>query len=74
MFIFLFLTLMSKKKLIGFKGCEKDIDLKKRASLNIARTSDPLAKFNLKSERVNLVAPASPIHRARYSTNWDRKD
>ena len=70
MFIFLFLI----TKLIGFKGCEKDIDLKKRVSLNIARTSDPLAKFNLKSDRVNLVAPASPIHRARYNTNWDRKD
>ena len=37
MFIFLFLM----TKLIGFKGCEKDIDFKKRVSLNIARTSDP---------------------------------
>ena len=27
----------------------------------------------LTSDRVNLVAPASPVHRARYSTNWDRK-
>ena len=26
-------------------------------------------KFDL----INLVEPASPIHRARYSTNWDRK-
>ena len=25
------------------------------------------------SDRVNLVAPDSPVHRARYSTNWDRK-
>ena len=24
------------------------------------------------SDRVNLVAPASPVQRARYSTNWDR--
>ena len=31
------------------------------------------SKFNLKSDRVNLVALASPVHRARYSTNWDRK-
>ena len=31
------------------------------------------SKFNLKSDRVNLVAPASLIHWARYSTNWDRK-
>ena len=31
------------------------------------------SKFNLKSDRVNLVAPANPIHTARYSTNWDRK-
>ena len=27
----------------------------------------------MKSDRVNLVAPASPVQRARYSTNWDRK-
>ena len=27
----------------------------------------------MKSDRVNLVAPASPVHRARNSTNWDRK-
>ena len=43
-----------------------------------ARTSAPLVKVNstymkLKSDRVNLVASASPGHRARYSTNWDRK-
>jgi len=43
-----------------------------------ARTSAPLVKVNstymkLKSDRVNLVASASPVHRARYSTNWDRK-
>ena len=25
------------------------------------------------SDVVNLVAPASHVHRARYSTNWDRK-
>ena len=25
------------------------------------------------SDRVNLVAPASPVHRASYSTNGDRK-
>ena len=39
------------------------------------------SKFNLKSDRVNLVAPASPIDcllylpnvRAIYSTNWDQK-
>ena len=35
------------------------------------------SKFNLyeaiKSDHVNLVAPVSPIHRARFSTNWDRK-
>ena len=33
------------------------------------------SKFNQKSERVNLVAPASPIYplTVRYSTNWDRK-
>ena len=33
------------------------------------------SKFNLKSDRVNLVAPASPIYpiSRRYSTNWDRK-
>ena len=37
-------------------------------------------KINLKSDRVNLVAPASPIecllslpNVRRYSTNWDRK-
>ena len=24
-------------------------------------------------DHVNLVAPASPVHRARYRTNWDRK-
>ena len=29
--------------------------------------------WSIKSERVNLVAPASPVHRAGYSTNWDRK-
>ena len=29
------------------------------------------SKFILKSDRVNLVAPASPVH--RYSKNWDRK-
>ena len=26
-------------------------------------------KFDL----INLVAQASPVHKARYSTNWDRK-
>ena len=26
------------------------------------------------SDRVNLVAPVSPVHGARYSTNWDRID
>ena len=26
-----------------------------------------------KADHVNLVAPASPVHRARHSTNWDRK-
>ena len=36
------------------------------------------SKFNpptwsIKSDRVNHVAPASPVHRARYSTNCDRK-
>ena len=36
------------------------------------------SKFNLKSDRVNLVTPASPIEclllfPGRYSTNWDRK-
>ena len=37
-------------------------------------------KFNLKSDRVNLVAPASLVERlliypmsGRYSTNWDQK-
>ena len=28
----------------------------------------------LKSGRVNRVAPACPVQRARDSTNWDRKD
>ena len=42
-------------------------------------TSAPLVKVNstkwsITSDRFNLVAPASPVHRARYSTNWDRKD
>ena len=32
-----------------------------------------LAIWNIKSDHVNLVAPASPVYRARYSTNWDRK-
>ena len=33
------------------------------------------SKFNLKSDRVNLVAPASPIECLLYlpNTNWDRK-
>ena len=40
--------------------------------------SAPLVKVNSTymkhwSDRVNLVAPASPVHRVRYSTNWDRK-
>jgi len=26
-----------------------------------------------KSDRINLVAPASAVHRAKYSKNWDRK-
>ena len=43
-------------------------------SLKIA----PLVKVNstyMKHEvwSINLVAPASPVHRTRYSTNWDRK-
>ena len=44
-----------------------------------ARTSAPLVKvinpiWSIKSDRVNLVAPASPVHRAyRYSTSFDRK-
>ena len=29
--------------------------------------------WSIKSDRVNLAAPASPVHRARYSTNCDRK-
>jgi len=29
--------------------------------------------MTIKSDRVNLVAPASPVHRAWYSTKWDRK-
>ena len=43
------------------------------------RTSAPLVKVNstymkhIKSDRVNLVAPASPVHRAGDNTNCDRK-
>ncbi len=33
--------------------------------------SNPI--WSIKSDRVNLVALASPVHRARYSKNWDRK-
>ena len=29
--------------------------------------------MTIKSDCVNLVPPTSPVHRARYSTNWDRK-
>ena len=29
--------------------------------------------WSIKSDRVNLVAPASPVHRARYSTNRDQR-
>ena len=38
-------------------------------------TSAPLVKVNstYMKHKVNLVAPASPVHRVRYSTNWDRK-
>ena len=40
--------------------------------------SAPLVNVNWtymkhKAWRVNLVAPASPVHRVRYRTNWDRK-
>ena len=30
--------------------------------------------WSIKPDRVNLVSPASPVHRDRYRTNWDRKD
>ena len=36
-------------------------------------TRAEIMKKIIKSDRVNLVAPASPVHRARYSTNLDRK-
>ena len=44
----------------------------------ISSTSAPLVKVNqhiwsINSDRVNLVTPASPVPKARYSTNWDRK-
>ena len=29
--------------------------------------------WSIKSDHVNLVAPACPVHRARYSTNWTGK-
>ena len=41
----------------------------------LSHTSAPLVKVNSTylKHKVNLVAPASPVLRARYSTNWDRK-
>ena len=34
-------------------------------------TRAEIMKKIIKSDRVNLVAPASPVHRARYSTNLE---
>ena len=51
-------------------------------TIGTSRTTEPFSKskFNLKSDPVNLVAPASPIDicfiypmSERYSTNWNQK-
>ena len=45
--------------------------------INVHAQICPLSKskfslWSIKSDRLNLVAPASPVHRGRYRKNWDR--
>ena len=42
-----------------------------RTSASLVKVIKPI--WSIKSDRVNLVAPAIPFHIVRYGTNWDRK-
>ena len=43
------------------------------APLPLSKSKFNLYEASIKSDRVNLVAPPSPVHTAKYSTNWERK-
>jgi len=45
--------------------------IKSSKSATLVKYTQPI--WSIKSDRVNLVALANPVHRVRYSTNWDRK-
>ena len=38
-----------------------------------SRSSTQICPFGKSKLNINLYAPASPVHRAKYSTIWDRK-
>ena len=65
----------------GLKGTGVNQTLRKKKNIQnyVSTQICPFgkSKFSLyeawKPDRVNLVAPSSPVHRVRYSTNWYRK-